>query len=62
VLDADMVDWFTENGGLARANGDTFRRELLSRGGTVDPLEAFAAVRGRGPSTEPLLRRRGLRG
>ncbi|MFL6135071.1 MAG: M3 family metallopeptidase, partial [Nocardioidaceae bacterium] len=60
VLDADMVDWFTENGGLTRANGDAFRRELLSRGGTVDPLEAFAAVRGRGPSTEPLLRRRGL--
>src|SRR4051794_188073 len=60
VLDADMVDRFTENGGLTRANGDAFRRELLSRGGTVDPLEAFAAVRGRGPSTEPLLRRRGL--
>jgi peptidyl-dipeptidase Dcp len=62
VLDADMVDWFTDNGGLTRHNGDVFRRELLSRGGTVDPLEAFAAVRGRGPSTEPLLRRRGLVG
>ena len=37
VLDADMVDWFTDNGGLTRANGDTFRRDLLSRGGTVDP-------------------------
>jgi peptidyl-dipeptidase Dcp len=61
VLDADMVDWFVDNGGLVRANGDVFRRELLSRGGTVDPLEAFAAVRGRSPSTEPLLRRRGLR-
>jgi peptidyl-dipeptidase Dcp len=61
VLDADMVGWFVDNGGATRANGDTFRRELLSRGGTVDPLEAFAAVRGRPPSTEPLLRRRGLR-
>ncbi len=61
VLDADMVDWFRENGGLDRTSGDTFRRELLSRGGTVDPLEAFAAVRGRAPRTEPLLRRRGLR-
>jgi peptidyl-dipeptidase Dcp len=60
VLDADLVDWFTENGGLTRANGDVFRRELLSRGGAVDPLEAFAAIRGRAPSTEPLLRRRGL--
>lgn len=60
VLDADMVDWFEENGGLRRENGDTFRDLLLSRGSSVDPLEAFAAVRGRGPSPEPLLRRRGL--
>jgi peptidyl-dipeptidase Dcp len=60
VLDADMVDWFEENGGLRRENGDVFRERLLSRGGTVDPLEAFAAVRGRAPSTTPLLRRRGL--
>ena len=29
VLDADMVDWFTENGGLTRANGDRFREQLL---------------------------------
>jgi peptidyl-dipeptidase Dcp len=62
VLDADMVDWFTENGGLTRGNGERFRRSLLAVGGTVDPLEAFAAVRGRAASTEPLLRRRGLRG
>jgi peptidyl-dipeptidase Dcp len=60
VLDADMVDWFGENGGLTRENGDRFRAGLLSRGGTVDPLDAFAAVRGRALSTEPLLRRRGL--
>jgi peptidyl-dipeptidase Dcp len=60
VLDADLVDWFTERGGPTRGNGDAFRRELLSRGGAVDPLAAFAAVRGRAPSTEPLLRRRGL--
>ena len=62
VLDADTVDWFTEHGGLTRENGEVFRRELLSRGGSVDALEAFAAVRGRPPSTEPLLRRRGLLG
>jgi peptidyl-dipeptidase Dcp len=62
VLDADIVDWFTDEGGLSRRTGDVFRRELLSVGGTVDPLAAFTAVRGRGPRTEPLLRRRGLRG
>jgi peptidyl-dipeptidase Dcp len=60
VLDADTVEWFKENGGLRRENGDTFRRLLLSRGGAVDPMEAFEAVRGRPPRVEPLLARRGL--
>jgi peptidyl-dipeptidase Dcp len=60
VLDADTVEWFRENGGLRRENGDTFRAELLSRGGSVDPLDAFRAVRGRDADPGPLLRRRGL--
>src|SRR3954447_8190098 len=60
VLDADTVEWFKENGGLRRENGDTFRGRLLSRGGSVDPLAAFRAVRGRGAAPAPLLRRRGL--
>jgi peptidyl-dipeptidase Dcp len=61
VLDADTVEWFRENGGLRRENGDTFRRELLAVGGSVDPLAAFRAVRGRDADPGPLLRRRGLR-
>ncbi|MDH2427617.1 M3 family metallopeptidase [Sphaerisporangium sp. TRM90804] len=60
VLDADTVDWFKENGGLTRANGDTFRRELLSRGGSVEAMTAFRNFRGRDPRLEPLLERRGL--
>ena len=60
VLDADTVDWFQENGGLRRANGDRFRSALLSRGGSVDAMEAFRDLRGRDPEIEPLLRRRGL--
>ena len=62
VLDADTVEWFKENGGLRRENGDAFRRLLLSRGGAVDAMEAFRAVRGREPELEPLLKRRGLTG
>lgn len=62
VLDADTVDWFAENGGLTRANGDAFRRALLSRGGAVDPMEAYRAFRGRDPELRPLLERRGLAG
>jgi peptidyl-dipeptidase Dcp len=62
VLDADTVEWFAENGGLRRENGDRFRRELLSRGGSVDPMEAYRAFRGRDPELAPLLTRRGLTG
>jgi peptidyl-dipeptidase Dcp len=60
ILDADTVEWFRENGGLRRENGDTFRAKLLSRGGSVDPLAAFREVRGRDADPTPLLRRRGL--
>jgi peptidyl-dipeptidase Dcp len=60
VLDADSVEWFKENGGMTRANGDHFRSTLLSRGGSGDAMEAFADFRGRGPEIEPLLVRRGL--
>jgi peptidyl-dipeptidase Dcp len=62
VLDADSVEWFRENGGLRRENGDRFRRELLARGGSMDPMEAFRNFRGRDPEIEPLLQRRGLTG
>jgi peptidyl-dipeptidase Dcp len=60
VLDADTVEWFKENGGLRRENGDAFRSRLLAVGGSVDPLAAFRAVRGRDADPLPLLRRRGL--
>jgi len=60
VLDADTVEWFEENGGLTRENGDRFRRLLLGVGGSTDPLEAYRAFRGRDAVIEPLLARRGL--
>jgi peptidyl-dipeptidase Dcp len=60
VLDADTVEWFTERGDDLRASGEIFRRELLSRGGAVDPMEAYRAFRGRDPEIGPLLTRRGL--
>ena len=62
VLDADTVQWFEENGGLRRENGDAFRRRLLARGGSVDVLEAFRDLRGRDADIAPLLARRGLAG
>lgn len=60
VLDADSVDWFKQNGGLTRQNGEHFRKELLARGGSIDSMDLFRNFRGQEPSIEPLLRRRGL--
>jgi peptidyl-dipeptidase Dcp len=60
VLDAESVDWFKENGGLTRKNGDHFRAQLLSRGGSIDSMQMFKNFRGREASITPLLKRRGL--
>jgi peptidyl-dipeptidase Dcp len=60
VLDADNVDWFKRNGGLTRANGDRYRKEVLSRGGSADAMEMYRALTGRDPQLEHLLARRGL--
>ncbi len=60
VLDADTVEWFKENGGLTRANGDHFRNTLLSRGGSLNSMQMFRNFRGRDATIEPLLKRRGL--
>lgn len=60
VLDADTVEWFKENGGMTRENGDRFREALLSRGGSKEAMSLFRDFRGRDPDTQPLLERRGL--
>ena len=60
VLDADTVEWFKENGGLRRANGDHFRETLLSRGGSRDAMQIYRDFRGRDAEVSPLLERRGL--
>ena len=60
VLDADSVEWFKAQGGLTRANGDHFRKTLLSRGGSEDAMALFRNFSGGAPYVEPLLKRRGL--
>ncbi len=60
VLDADSVEWFKENGGLTRENGDHFRETLLSKGGSIDAMQLFRNFRGAEPNIAPLLERRGL--
>jgi len=61
-LDADTVNWFKENGGLTRKNGDHFRKTLLSRGGTMDAMQMYRNFSGRDAQVQPLLERRGLTG
>ncbi|WP_312371295.1 M3 family metallopeptidase [Stenotrophomonas sp.] len=60
VLDANTQKWFREHGGLSRANGDHFRKTLLSKGGSVDAMELFRNFAGHEPQIEPLLEKRGL--
>jgi peptidyl-dipeptidase Dcp len=60
MLDDDAYQWFEDNGGLTRANGDRFRRMILSRGNTQDLAKAYAAWLGREPDTGPMLKDRGL--
>lgn len=60
MLDHDAFQWFEENGGLTRTNGQRFRDMILSRGNTQDLDEMYRSWRGSNPKIEPLLRARGL--
>ncbi len=60
VLAADAFAYMQEKGGLERANGDRFRRFILSKGGSDEAMDLYKAYRGQDPKVEHLLERRGL--
>ena len=60
MLDDDAFHWFTEHGGLTRANGQRFRDLILSRGHTLDYGPMFRAFYGKDPEIGPMLEHRGL--
>jgi peptidyl-dipeptidase Dcp len=60
ILDDDAFEWFTEHGGLTRANGQRFRDMILSKGHTQDYGPMFRAFYGKDPDTGPMLEHRGL--
>ena len=60
MLDDDAYAWFEAHGGMTRANGDRFRKMVLSKGNTEDLAKVYRDWLGAEPSTEPMLKDRGL--
>lgn len=60
VLDQDAFQAFRENGLFDQATARGFRA-ILEKGGTEEAMELYKAFRGREPSVEPLLVKRGLK-
>ena len=60
MLDDDAYQWFDQNGGLTRANGDRFRQMVLSRGNTEDLAKMYANWRGSVPHVDAMMKYRGL--
>ncbi|EMM6513844.1 peptidyl-dipeptidase Dcp [Enterobacter ludwigii] len=60
MLADDGYQWFVEQGGLTRENGQTFREAILSRGNSTDLAELYRQWRGHDPRIEPMLENRGL--
>ncbi len=60
VLDADAFAHFKEHGIFDRATADSFRKNILSRGGTEDPAELYRRFRGHDATIDALLKRDGI--
>ncbi len=60
VLDADAFEAFKETSLFDKETANRFRKELISKGGTDEPMNLYKAFRGKEPSIKPLLKRKGL--
>ncbi|QKN81837.1 peptidyl-dipeptidase Dcp [Scandinavium goeteborgense] len=60
MLADDGYQWFVEEGGLTRENGQRFREAILSRGNSSDLEALYRDWRGHDPLPEPMLKNRGL--
>lgn len=61
VLDADAFAHFKENGIFDRATADSFRRNILEKGGTEAPDVLYKRFRGQDPTVDALLIRDGIK-
>ena len=60
VLSADAFSRFEEEGIFNADTGQSFRTEILEKGGSKEPMELFVAFRGREPEVDALLRHSGI--
>jgi peptidyl-dipeptidase Dcp len=60
VLDADAFQAFKEKGLFDQQTAQSFRENILERGGTEDPMDLYKRFRGAEPKTNALLERAGL--
>lgn len=60
VLDADAFEAFLENGVFDRETGMKFRKNILEKGDTDDPMTLYKNFRGAEPNTDALMKRKGF--
>ena len=60
VLDADAFEYFEEAGIFNKTVATKFKDNILSQGGTENPMTLYKRFRGKAPKPEALLRRAGL--
>ncbi len=60
ILDSDAFEAFKEKGLFDKATALSFRKNILERGGTEDPMVLYRNFRGAEPDIKPLLKKRGL--
>lgn len=61
VLDADAFAAFKEHGIFDRKTADSFRNNILTKGGTENPAELYRRFRGQDPTVDALLKRDGIK-
>ncbi|MGD1840348.1 MAG: M3 family metallopeptidase [Thermonemataceae bacterium] len=60
VLDADAFEYFKEKGIFNAEVAESFRKNILAKGGSEHPMTLYKRFRGQAPSVKPLLKRSGL--
>ena len=60
VLDADAFEFFLEKGIFSKEVATKFKETVLSKGGTINPMDLYKQFRGKEPKPDALLKRAGL--